>query len=133
MTGTTSGRCLCGAVTYSYEEPVLWTGYCHCESCRRNCSAPVTAFFAAENGRWRWTGSEPSVYASSAKARRYFCVACGTPMAYAHDKLPTEMHFYAASLDDPGSYTPTQHFHHEERLAWLALTDDLKKHGVGGL
>lgn len=133
MSGPATGRCLCGAVTYSFDEPVNWRGYCHCESCRRNCSAPVTAFFGVENGQWSWTGVAPAVFASTPGARRYFCATCGTPMAYAHEKFPHEMHFYAASLDDPADFTPTQHFHYDERLVWLALDDDLKKHGVGGL
>ena len=54
-------------------------------------------------------------------------------MAYAHEKFPNEMHFYTASLEDPSGFAPTQHFHHDERLPWLSLSDDLKKHGVGGL
>ncbi|MEL7469128.1 MAG: GFA family protein [Pseudomonadota bacterium] len=128
-----NGRCLCGAVTYAYEGDVNWTGHCHCESCRRTCSAPVTTFFAVNNGQWRWTGAAPSVYASSPQAKRYFCAKCGTPMAYTHDKFDHEIHFYAASLDDPEGFVPTQHFHYDERLPWLHLSDDLKKHGVGGL
>ena len=128
-----TGQCLCGAVTYAYTGEVNWTGHCHCESCRRNCSAPVTTFFAVNNGQWRWTGAEPSVYESSPGAKRYFCAKCGTPMAYTCVKFDHEIHFYAASLDDPTDFTPTQHFHYEERLPWLHLSDDLKKHEVGGL
>ena len=56
------GRCLCGGVRYEYEGEVNWTGHCHCESCRRNCSAPMTTFFAVNNGNWRWTGDTPGEY-----------------------------------------------------------------------
>ena len=133
MSDLTRGRCLCGAVSYEASGPMNWTGHCHCESCRRNCSAPMTTFFAFENDRWRWTGAEPAVYPSSPAARRYFCSVCGTPMAYTHEKFPTETHFYAASLEDPSAFEPAQHFHYDERLPWLHLSDDLKKHGVGGL
>ncbi len=130
---TVTGRCLCGGVRYAYEGKVNWTGHCHCESCRRNCSAPMTTFFALNNGNWRWTGDEPGEYRSSAKAKRYFCKTCGTPMAYWHEKFDYETHFYAASLEDPSGFEPTQHFHYDERLPWLHLSDDLKKHQVGGL
>ena len=58
----TTGHCLCGAVAYEFDGPENWTGYCHCESCRRNCSAPVTAFFAIPDGSWRWTGAAPAIY-----------------------------------------------------------------------
>lgn len=129
----TQGRCLCRAVSYEYEGDLNWTGHCHCESCRRNCSAPMTTFFAVNHAQWRWTGEEPGVFASSQGAKRYFCKTCGTPMAYTYEKFDHEIHFYAASLEDPSAFKPTQHFHYEERLPWLQLTDDLKKHEVGGL
>lgn len=124
----TGGRCLCGATRFAYEEPVKWTGYCHCDSCRRTCAAPVTAFFSVADGQWRWAGAAPATYQSSDHATRYFCGTCGTPMAYTSRRYPAEIHFYAAGLDDPSAYRPGQHFHHGERLAWLALHDDLPKH-----
>ena len=128
-----AGRCLCGAVRYAYTEPVNWRGHCHCESCRRNCSAPMTTFFGVDNGQWRWTGATPALYVSSPGVQRFFCGTCGTPMAYTHKQFPDETHFYAASLDDPADFVPERHFHYEERLPWLHLNDDLKTHQVGGL
>ena len=125
-----SGRCLCGAVRWRFEGPVNWAGYCHCDSCRRNCAAPVTAFMGVPHGAWSWTGDPAAEYASSDHAVRSFCATCGTPMAYASTRFPDEIHFYAASLDDPAAFHPTAHFHYGERLAWLHLTDDLPKHGV---
>ncbi len=127
------GHCLCGAVSYAYSGEVNWRGHCHCESCRRNCSAPMTTFFGVNNAQWEWTGAEPQVYQSSAKVRRYFCGACGTPMAYFSDQFPHETHFYAASLEHPEDFAPTVHFFYGEKLPWLHIGDDLKKHGVGGL
>jgi len=121
------GHCLCGAVTWAADGPVNWAGFCHCESCRRNCAAPVTAFFGIPHGAWRWTGGAPKQFTRD-HATRYFCGACGTPVAYASTRFPDEIHFYAAGLDDPQDFTPTAHFHYSERLNWLGLHDDLKKH-----
>jgi len=39
---TKTGRCLCGAVTYSYEGLENWQAHCHCESCRRATASPMT-------------------------------------------------------------------------------------------
>lgn len=102
--------------------------HCHCESCRRQCSAPFTTFVGVKDGRWRWTGEEPAVFASSPGVRRSFCAACGTPMAYAADRWPGEIHFYAASLDDPNAVEPTAHVHATERLRWVRLDDGLPRH-----
>jgi len=127
-----SGRCLCGAIRYRLDPgDVLWRGYCHCESCRRACSAPVTAFFGVRKTGWRWIGS-PARYKSSDWATRFFCGTCGAQLAYVTDKLPDEIHGYAASLTDPAEFAPQAHFFHAEALPWLHIQDDLPRHDRGG-
>lgn len=125
------GRCLCGDVRFEYSGPENWRGYCHCESCRRNCSAPVTAYFGVPNGAWRFTGAEPAVYESNPGVRRLFCGRCGTPMAYDADKFPDEIHFYAASLEEPSTYTPDFHVFFGEHLPWFDSDDTLPRHVRG--
>jgi len=117
------GHCLCGAVAYRCEGPPLWVAYCHCESCRRACSAPFTTFFAVLHGRWEWTRAVPVLHRSSARVRRHFCATCGSQMSYQWDGAPDEMHFYAASLSDPDAVTPTGHDFADERLSWIHLAD----------
>ena len=127
---TRQGRCLCGAVRYRFDPArIRWQGHCHCESCRRNCAAPMTSYFGVLDDGWRWTGSAPRSYAHSDHAQRLFCGTCGTPMAYRSTRHPGEIHFYAASLDDPETYAPTAHFHWSERVSWLHLADDLPRKG----
>jgi hypothetical protein len=46
-------------------------------------------------------------------------------MAYRSDRIPGERHFYAATLDDPSAFTPTQHDFIAEKLPWLHLSDGL--------
>ena len=130
MNETHTGRCLCRAVTYSFETPIKWCVHCHCESCRRNCSAPFTTFVSVPDGQWRWTGAEPAVYSSSEGVRRMFCPTCGAPVAYRNDKLPDEIHFYLAALDNPEAFAPERHVFLQDKLAWVELGDDLPKlHG----
>ncbi|RVT84158.1 GFA family protein [Rhodobacteraceae bacterium CCMM004] len=123
------GRCLCGAVRYSFDpETTVFRAHCHCESCRRATSSPVTTFFGVRDSGWRWTGAAPASHASSPGVRRMFCGTCGSPMAYATDDLPGQTHFYAATLADPAGFAPERHDFWGERLAWLPLADDLPKH-----
>ena len=126
MTATT-GRCLCGDVTYAYHGPEIWRAHCHCESCRRNTSSPFTTFFAVPKEACRFTGQEPRVYRSSPGVRRSFCGRCGTPMAYETDELPDEIHLYAASLEESGDFRPERHDFHAERVPWVTLGDDLPR------
>jgi hypothetical protein len=131
MTGK-SGRCLCGEVTYAFTGAENWTGYCHCESCRRNTSSPVTAFLGVPLAAFRFTGKAPAVYESSPGVRRLFCARCGTPMAFEADRYPGEIHLYAASLDHPETYRPQCHVHAAERLPWFDVKDELPRHPGSG-
>ena len=126
MRTTHTGRCLCGAVTYAFESPVKWSIFCHCESCRRNCAAPFTAFVSVLDGQWVWTGAAPETYESSPGITRFFCRTCGTPSAY-RPKDGGEIHFYTASLDDPTAFPPECHVFHGEKLDWVDLADDLPR------
>ena len=123
--GVRGGHCLCGAVRYRLDAAPSWQMHCHCESCRRACSAPFTTFFAMSRGRWEWTGARPALHRSSPGVRRHFCAACGSQMSYEWEGAPDEMHFYAASLDDPEAVQPTAHDFADERLAWIHLADGL--------
>lgn len=128
----TRGHCLCGDVTYEFEGDANWRGYCHCESCRRSTSSPVTAFFGVNRSVFRFTGSPPAVYPSSPGVRRLFCRRCGSPMAYETDRRPDEIDLHAATLDDPETYRPEAHVHVAERLSWFDLHDTLPRHPHGG-
>ena len=128
MNDTGTGRCLCGVTTYEYKGPVRFQGHCHCESCRRNCSAPFTSYFGVPSETMHWTGAVPGVFNSSVAVRRSFCTTCGAPMAFESDAYPSEVHLYAASLDDPTTFQPTFHLFYNQRLPWVdCATDGLKK------
>ena len=38
------GHCLCGAIEYQFDEQPNWVAHCHCESCRRATSSPMTTW-----------------------------------------------------------------------------------------
>ncbi len=128
-----SGHCMCGAVRYTFDtKAVLWRGLCHCDSCRRACSAPVVAWFGVQKSGWHWQGAAPKRRQSSDCATRYFCPACGSQMAFETTKLPDEIHGLAPSLDDPAHFAPQAHFFHAEAMPWLHVTDDLPRYRDGG-
>lgn len=126
---TPSGHCLCGAVRYKFDaDAVLWRAHCHCESCRRACAAPFTTFFGVRDTAWRWSGTPPARYRSSAGVERLFCARCGTQMAYRSARWPGEIHGYAATLTDSSGFEPSAHVNWLERVPWVTLGDDLPKH-----
>jgi hypothetical protein len=125
---TTTGRCLCGETTYQYDgEPTLIV-HCHCESCRRQTSSPVTTFVIVPKASLRFTRGEPKEYASSPGVRRGFCGTCGAPIHYRTDRRPDVIDLYACTLDDVASLAPQCHVHANEQLPWFEMLDDLPRY-----
>jgi len=122
------GCCLCGAVNFEIDLPSESCVNCHCESCRRQCSAPMTTYIGVRDERWRWTGTLPKIYRSSPGVERSFCETCGTPISFRSLRMSGIMHFYVASMEEPESFSPTLHVAIEEKLSWLKLADDLPSH-----
>ncbi|MBY8976047.1 GFA family protein [Rhodobacteraceae bacterium NNCM2] len=123
-----TGRCLCGEVTFAFSGPANWQGHCHCESCRRATSSPLTSFIGVPNGSWRWTGTEPACFESSPGVRRRFCARCGSQMSFEADRFPDEIHFYAATLDAPEGFAPQFHVFAAEALDWFEVRDTLPRY-----
>ena len=122
------GRCLCGSVTLRFSGKVLGANHCHCESCRRATSSPVTSFFTGKKANAVLAGEGLRFYLSSAGVRRGFCGQCGSPMSYETDTRPDEIDFYLASLDNPDGVVINGHWYWSEHVPWLTCTDDLPKH-----
>lgn len=56
------GHCLCGTVAFEVDGSAQACVSCHCESCRRQCSAPMTTYIGVLDGQWRWLGKTPKVF-----------------------------------------------------------------------
>ncbi len=75
-----TGRCLCGAVSYTATDVDPHMHACHCGMCRRWSGGPA---MAASVGSIEFQGEEHiSRYDSSAWAERGFCSRCGTNLFY---------------------------------------------------
>lgn len=117
-----TGHCLCGSVRFRAEGAPKWAAYCHCQSCRRQTGAPVSAYAGFESARVTWQG-EPAVYESSPGVRRGFCARCGSTLYYQGNRWPGETHLHLGVFDRPEAITPAGHAFREERLAWLHIAE----------
>ena len=122
-----TGHCLCRSLTFDVTGDILRTGHCHCESCRRATSSPVTTFFCIASADVAFRGDTLRHYASSPGVRRSFCNGCGSPMSFETEARPGEIDLYVASLDDATGVEITQHWYWNERVSWLHCEDDLPK------
>ena len=121
-----SGGCMCGEVSYSFREPPLTCGHCHCESCRRWQSAAFGSWTSFAKATFSLTGG-PQIYESSPGSYRQFCGKCGSPLFMTSNDEPEVVYATLASLRQSSDLKPTRHVSFEERDAWDPTSDLLPK------
>lgn len=122
-----TGRCHCGAITYSAEGEPEHHALCHCADCRRAAGAPMVGWIAFKDDRVTVTG-KPVAHASSPGVTREFCGTCGTGLFYRNpDLLPGIVDIQSCTLDHPEAFPPGAHIQAAERLAWMEGVDGLPK------
>ena len=94
----TRGRCQCGAIRYAFDGKPKWIMHCHCADCRRAVSSMLATYIGVRVDQFRYLEGEPAIYDSSPGVKRYFCPKCGTPMAYAGERWPGEVHLFHGTL-----------------------------------
>jgi len=128
MDDESTGGCLCGAVQYSFTGDPLWSGYCHCVSCRRNTGGVVACFVGLRPQQLQWTFGQCREYESSSDVWRGFCSDCGTPISYRAARWPNEIHLYTGTLDQPARHPPQFHVFCSEQLSFFDTVDDLPRY-----
>ncbi|MGE0222715.1 MAG: GFA family protein [Acetobacteraceae bacterium] len=114
-----TGRCLCGAIEYEVLGVPYHQTNCHCMMCRRSAGAPVVTWFSVPRDTFRIISGTPTIYHSSAFARRSFCPTCGSNLTFESDRAPDEIDITTCTLDDPGAVPPQDQIHTSSRLPWM--------------
>ena len=98
-----AGGCQCGAVRFRVPK-LGGAAICHCRMCQKAFGGffgPLVTGYDVS-----WTRGAPSWFRSSNQARRGFCSACGTPLAYDNGEATLELAIGA--FDDPAVAAPTK-------------------------
>ena len=122
-----TGGCLCGRLRYRVRGDIVWTGYCHCESCRRFTGSVVTNWLGISDTDLEFDGDWPATH-SMGGTTRGFCPACGSSMTCEVERFPNYIQLHIGSLDDPNAVLPMAHVHHSEKLGWFEIDDGLPKY-----
>jgi hypothetical protein len=96
--------------------------------CRHAHGAPVVAWLTVPAEAFILTAGMPVAYHSSARAVRYFCGRCGTPLTWRAADNPQLVDLSIASLDAPEAVVPALHIWTESRIAWFETADDLPRY-----
>ena len=82
-----TGRCFCGAITYSLASPPLWSYLCHCLDCRRFSGTSFAYNATLDNAALKILTPRPesidhvlSTFGDKANGMRQFCSKCGSPL-----------------------------------------------------
>ncbi|MEM7378647.1 MAG: GFA family protein [Pseudomonadota bacterium] len=124
---TQHGGCLCGAVRFAISGDAVWSGHCHCASCRRFSGSAMTTWlgiadtaFAITQGEIRWHRTADGVV-------RGFCADCGASLTYSSTRFANYLQIHAGALDAPHQLVPQAHVHVGEQLPWLQIDDGLPR------
>lgn len=129
QTPDASGKCLCGAVSFSMEFPTKWVAHCHCTQCQRGHGAAFVTWVGAavsqvtihdQDGLLHW-------YASSKEAERGSCSRCGSSLFFRSSKWPGELHIARANFTGPMDREPQGHAYYDTHVDWVTLADKLAR------
>lgn len=116
-----TGRCLCGAVTYTAEAVDPDVHSCHCSMCRRWSGGPG---FAASVGKVEFAGEENIVrFDSSAWAERGFCKTCGTNLFYRFKETDHYV-MWMGTFDDQAQFKLAGEIYVDEKPASYEFVGD---------
>ncbi len=113
-----NGGCQCGAHRFEAIGTPKFVSKCHCKSCRKATGAAFSTWVGFKSQHVSWVTKEPTFHASSNGVQRGFCAQCGTPLTYAGEKWPGEIHFLIGTFDDPNAFIPNKNVFTEDALDW---------------
>lgn len=123
--GSLSGRCLCGAVSFTFKPDKNEVSACHCSKCRRWTSSPFLVI--DHDGPVAFEGAENiGVYKSSDWGERAFCKSCGSILYW---RMSGVEHFAvsAGALDDQSALTFTSEIFIDDKPGYYAFANDTHK------
>ena len=106
-----TGRCLCGAVTYSADAEPAIQAVCHCADCQRQSGSPYTVIVGVPRAALSVEGEKLSSFTTvgddhGQDTQRHFCSGCGAPLFSVSGALPDIAFIKAGSLDDASWVQP---------------------------
>ena len=110
-----SGGCQCGAVRFRLSGRPGVSSVCYCRMCQKASANHALALVSVGEAGFEWTRGAPSWFQSSNAARRGFCKACGTPLAY---EAPDGLALATLAFDDPDQVPPTIAYGVEAKRPW---------------
>ena len=116
------GSCHCGSIRYEASVDPERTAICHCTDCQRLTGSAYRVSVPADEGSFRLTSGEPSIYVkagdSGSRRAQAFCARCGSPL-YTYDAdHPTVFGLRVGCIDERAALVPRKQKWCRSALAW---------------
>ncbi|HET6608583.1 MAG TPA: GFA family protein [Rhodopila sp.] len=125
-----SGRCVCGAVTYSATAEPIFSGVCHCKTCQRATGSAFGAVVAVPAPSLTVKGDVTQydgIGDSGQATHRSFCPVCGSNIAMMADIMSGVVMLPIGTLDDTSWVKPTVQIYCQAEQGWLDLGGDMQR------
>ena len=124
-----SGRCLCGAITYTADADPLFTAVCHCKDCQRQSAAPFSIVVGVPRAAFVLEGDTLKSFTTvgedhGGKNERHFCGECGSPIFTANEHWPDVYIVKAGTLDDTSWLQPQLEIWTDSAQPWTERFTD---------
>jgi hypothetical protein len=121
-----TGRCLCGAVTWELSGDLIATAVCHCDHCQRQSGGAFSVNLIALESQLSLSGDlktyeERGELGDDVYVRRRFCPSCGSPIVSELAKTSGVIAVKAGTLDDKSAVLPTVEVWCVDRQPWVSL------------
>lgn len=126
----TTGRCLCGKLSYRASAPPVYAGFCHCPDCQRATGTGHSCYIGFACAAVEITGETKAygvVGGSGADSYRHFCPTCGTHVFGRREPDDGTYTIYAGTLDDPESFRPENSIFVRSRRSWDVIQGNLEE------
>jgi hypothetical protein len=105
------GRCYCGALRYSAEGDLMFSGQCHCRECQYFSGGHPNVVMGMPESGFAFTKGKPKQFRRSDlpnAVTREFCAECGTHLLTRTPGLPGAVLIKVGTLDDPSAFQGPQ-------------------------
>lgn len=123
-----SGRCFCGAVSYSVTDAFDYAMNCHCSQCRRATGSAFKPFAGIARRELDITqGADAVLRYGSDETHDVHCGCCGS-LLYSVVREGAFVHVTLGTLTDTPGIRPTAHIFVGSKAPWFEITDTLPQY-----
>lgn len=126
MTTTYTGKCLCGAVSYTANGDPVVVAQCHCEECRRLSGTGHTVGAMFPKNAVTVTGKTREFNYTSdlgSTVTKVFCGRCGSPVFGKNTRAPDHVTLSLGTMDDARGLTIEVVIFARDKPHWDQLGD----------